>query len=108
MVITKYVMFCVMSKLNCDFDIMVVLQNCMDMLKSELYSSTEKRIMSSDEVNLVVGIKVEEVSVVKMEEDRETTSPPVIKTELPVSCMSVCIQCYTSELPVCWCVCLSV
>jgi protein associated with RNAse G/E len=100
-------MFYVLSKLNHDFDITVVLQNCMDMLKSEPYSSTEKHIMLSDEVNEVVGIKVEEITELNEEEDGESTSP-VIKIEPPVSSISVCIQCYARrKIQNCLSVCLS-
>jgi hypothetical protein len=92
--IMKCVMLYVLSKLDHDFDDVVVLQNCMDMLKSEPGSSTEKHIMLSNDVNQVAGTKAEEVSVVKMEEGSETSSSFVVKTEPVVSCMFVCIECY--------------
>ena len=80
-------------------DEMVVLQNCMDTLQSEPGPCSGTCPMSSDNVNQGVGIKVEEVSDMKVEEDPEPTTSPLIKTEPSVSCVCVCvcvcIDCYS-------------
>jgi len=47
--------------------------------------------MSSDGGNQVVGIKVEEVADLKLEEDPLPTTSPLTKTEPLVSCVSVCV-----------------
>jgi hypothetical protein len=73
---------------------MVVLQNCMDITKSKPGSSPDTHVMSSDDGNQVVGIKVEEVTDMKREEDPEPETSALTKTEPAVSCMFVCIQCY--------------
>jgi hypothetical protein len=90
-----------MSKLNHNFDSMIGLQNCMDMLKSEPGPCTWTYQMSSDNVNEVFGVKVEEVADIKVEEDPEPTTSPLIKTEPAVSCLCVCVC-------VCVCVCMCV
>jgi len=89
MVTVKCGIMYITSKLNHDFDGMVVLQNCMDTLKSEPGPCTGTGLMSSDEGNQVVVIKVEEVTDIKAEEDPEPTTSPLIKTEPAVSCVSV-------------------
>jgi len=87
------------SKLNYDFDGMVVLQNSMDTLKSEPGPCTGTALMSSDDGNQVVVIKVEEITDIKAEEDPEPTASPIIKTEPAVSCLCVhvcvCVECYS-------------
>ena len=94
MVTIKCGIMYVMSTLNHDFDGMVVLQNCMDTLKSEPGQCTGTGLMSSDEGNQVVVIKVEEVMDIKAEEDPEPPTSPVIKTEPAVSCLCVCVSVY--------------
>lgn len=92
MVTIKCGIMYLMSKLNHDFEGMMVLQNCMDTLKSEPGPCTGTGLMSSDDGNQGVVIKLEEVSDIKQEEDPEPTSP-LIKTEPAVS--SLCIECYS-------------
>jgi hypothetical protein len=93
MVIIKCVILYVTRKLGIDVDGIVGLQNCMDILKSEPGSSSEKCLMSSDDGNQVVSIKTEEVTDMKVEGGPGPTTPAVIKTEPAVSCMSVWVQC---------------
>jgi hypothetical protein len=50
--------------------------------------------MSSDDGNQVVGIKVEEVADLKLEDDPGPTTSPLIKIEPLVSCVSVCVSCF--------------
>jgi hypothetical protein len=69
---------------------MVVLQNLLDILKSEPGSHTETCLMSSDDGNQIFGIKVEEVTDMKVEDDPESATSAVIKIEPAVSYMSVC------------------
>ena len=90
MVTIKCGIMYLMSKLNHDFDGMMVLQNCMDTLKSEPGPCTGAGLMSSDDGNEGVVIKVEEVSDIKEEEDSEPTSP-LIKTEPAVSSLCMCV-----------------
>jgi len=90
MVIIKCGIMYVMSKLNHDFHGMMVLQNCMDTLKSEPGPCTGTGQMSSDDGNQGVVVKVEAVSDIKEEEDPEPTSP-LIKTEPEVSSFYVCV-----------------
>jgi hypothetical protein len=47
--------------------------------------------MSSDDGNQFVGIKVEDVTDMKEEEDPRPTTSTGIKTETAVSCMCVCV-----------------
>jgi hypothetical protein len=70
---------------------MVVLQNCMDILHSEPGPCSDIFQMSCDNGNQVVGIKVEEVTDLKEEEDLWATTSTGIETEAAVSC--VCIAC---------------
>jgi hypothetical protein len=69
----------------------VVLQNRMDLLNSELGPCSETRVMSSHEGNGSPGINVERVTDMTEEEDQERTTIPVIKTEPNVSSMAVLI-----------------
>jgi hypothetical protein len=63
----------------------VFLQNRMAVLKSEPPSCAELCLMSSDDRNQVVGIKVEGIADIEVEECREPSSSP----QPAVSCMSV-------------------
>jgi len=82
----------------------------MGMWKSEPHSPTEKFRILCDDGDKVVGVKaeevtvikvevepepvkVEEVSVVKEEDNLEPTTFTEIQNESAVSCMSVCLQC---------------
>jgi hypothetical protein len=90
----------------------------MGIWKSEPHSSTGERRILCDDGDKVVGVKVEEVTVIKVEEDpqpvkveevsvvREEEDPePTMFTEIEnesvVSCMSVCWQYTQSCLPLC-------
>ena len=68
---------------------MVDLQNCMDMLRFEIGPCAGTCQMSYDVRNEVVGIKVEKVTDIKVEEDPEPTTSPLIETEPAVSCLCV-------------------
>jgi len=67
----------------------VVLQNSMDLLNSELGSSNETRVTSTVDGNEVIGVEAERVSHISEVVDQETTTIPAIKTEPNVSCMPV-------------------
>jgi hypothetical protein len=82
-----------MSKIVHNFDGLVGLQNCMDILKSEPGSYIGTYQMSSDDGNQVLGVKVEGVTDIKVEEDPWLATPTGIKAEHAVS-LSVCIQGY--------------
>ena len=74
-----------------NFDGMVVLQNCMDILKSEPGPCSGSCQMSSDNGNQVIGIKVEESADMKEEEDPWPAKSTGIETEPAVSCLCVCV-----------------
>jgi len=93
MVIIKCFILYIMSKIVHNFDGLAGLQNCMDILKSEPGSCTGTCQMSSDDGNQVVGIKVEGVTDIKVEEDPGPAKSTGIKAEHAVS-LSVCIQVY--------------
>jgi hypothetical protein len=61
----------------------------MDIPHSEPGPCTGICLMSSDDGNQVVGIKVEEVADLILEEDPGPTIFPLIKTEQLVRCVSV-------------------
>jgi hypothetical protein len=69
----------------------VVLQNRMDLLNSELGPCIETCVMSVHGGNELTGIKVEMVTDMTEEEDQEPRTTPVIKTEPNVSSMAVLI-----------------
>jgi len=83
-----------MNKVSCDVEGVVGLQSYMDILKSEPGSSIGTCQMSSDDGNQFVGIKVEDVTDVKEEEDPGPATSTGIKSEPAVSCMSVCTEIY--------------
>jgi len=68
----------------------VVLQNCMDILKCELGSSNKTCVTSTVDGN-VIGLRAESISNMTEEEDQVPRTVPVIKTEPKVSC--VCVVC---------------
>jgi hypothetical protein len=76
----------------------LVLQDCIDLVKAEPGSCTETCVTSSCERNEVTGIKVE-VTDETEEEGQELVTSPVVKAELEVRCMYVCMY-------VCMCVCV--
>ena len=67
----------------------VVLQNCMALVKGEPGSSNKTCVTSILDGNEVIGIEAEMVSSMTEEEDRESTTVPVIKTEPTVSVVPV-------------------
>jgi hypothetical protein len=76
----------------------LILQNCMDLLKVESGSCSETCLTSSHDENQVVGIKVEEGSVGEGEEEEEEEEEDpllipltLVETEYDVS--FVCIDC---------------
>jgi hypothetical protein len=82
----------------------VVLQNGMDLVKSELGSSNKTCVTSTLDGNTVTSIEADMVSHVTEEEDQEPRTIPVIKTEPNESCVPVvsvtqiCYKLY-GELP---------
>jgi hypothetical protein len=69
----------------------VVLQNCMNLLKVEPGSYTETFLTSSYDGSQILNMNTEEVTNVQ-EEDPLLVSLPVIKTEHGVRCL--CILCF--------------
>ena len=63
----------------------------MDILKSEPGSSIGTCQMSSDDGYNFVGIKVEDITDMKEEEDPGPATSMGIKTEPAVSCMCICL-----------------
>jgi len=61
----------------------------MNLLKGERGSSSETCVTSGLDINEVTGVEAERVSVVKVEEDQEGKTIPIIKTEPKVSCVPV-------------------
>jgi hypothetical protein len=66
---------------------LVVLQNCVDLLK---VSCSDTCLTSSHDGNQVIDIKVEDVTDIQEQEDLLLTDFPAVETEHEVSCMSVC------------------
>ena len=81
------------SKISHNSDGVMGLQNCMNILKSEPGSCIGTCQMTSDVGNQVVGIKVEGVTDIKVEEDTGPAKSTGIKAEHAVS-LSLCIQGY--------------
>jgi hypothetical protein len=94
MVIIKHVILYIMSIISCNVDGELGLQNCMDILKSERGPCTGTYQMSCDDGNQFVGIKVEDVTDMKEEEDPWPATSTGIKTEPTVSCLPLFIQFY--------------
>ena len=67
----------------------VILQNGMDLLKSELGSSSKTCVTSTLDGNQVTGIEAVWITDIKEEEDQEPTTIPEIKTEPKVSGVAV-------------------
>ena len=70
----------------------VVLQNCMDLPKGELGSSSDTCVTSTVDGNEVTGMEAERVCNIKEEDDVEPATIPVIKSEPNVSFV-VCGEC---------------
>jgi hypothetical protein len=79
------------KKVSHNVEGVVVLQNCLDILKSEPGSIIGTPQVSCDDGNQFVGIKVEDVTDVKEEEDPWPATSTGIKTEPAVSCVCVCV-----------------
>ena len=73
---------------------MVILQNCLNVLRGEHESCTETCSPAPDDGKQFVFVNVDDDTVIKQQEDPEPTTSTAIKNDPVVSCMSVCIQCY--------------
>ena len=89
MFITMCVLLYMMKKVSHNVEGVVVLQNCLDILKSEPGSIIDTCQVSCDDGNQIVGIKVEDVTDVKEEEDPWPATSTAITTEPAVSRMCV-------------------
>jgi hypothetical protein len=69
---------------------MMVLQNCMDLLKDEPGFCLQKCVIYSNNGKKVIGIKVTDVTNVTGQQYQESVTTPLIGTVPEVSCMSVC------------------
>jgi hypothetical protein len=67
----------------------VLLQNCMDFQK-DMQDSCSEMCPTSRDANQIINVKVEDVSHTEEEEVPVPLKYSGIKTELVVSCMSVC------------------
>jgi hypothetical protein len=74
--------------LSCGFCSVMVLQNCVDSLRSGPVSCSETCLRSSDDRNEIIDIKVEEATDIKQEELPEPIQFRTIKTETEVSFVS--------------------
>lgn len=75
----------------------------MDLPQGEPLSCSEIHSVLPYNGNQVAGVKVEEFTNVKEEEDPAFITSPVVKTEHRVSCL--CVHCYISQI--CRIACLS-
>jgi hypothetical protein len=74
---------------------MVILQNCLDVLRGEHESFTETCSASSADGKQFVFVNVDDDDgVIKQQEDPETSTSTAINNDPLVSCVSVCIVCY--------------
>lgn len=64
-------------------------QNCVDLLRSDPGSGSETCLMSFDDENQVIGIKVEEVTDTEQEGDPHPITFQTVRTESEVSFMLV-------------------
>jgi hypothetical protein len=81
----KCVILYMMKKVSHNVEGLAGLQNCMDILKSEPDSSTGTCQMSSDDGNEFVGIKVEDATDIKEEEDPWSATSTGIKDPWPAA-----------------------
>jgi hypothetical protein len=77
-------------ELSYGFSSVMVLQNCVDSLRSGPVSCSETCLRSSDDEIEIIGINVEEATDIKEEEHPEPIPFPTIKTETEVSFGAVC------------------
>lgn len=75
----------------------MVLQNYTDMLKV-VPSSCCETCLTSDDRNLIIDTKGEDVSDVQAEVDPLLVTPHVIKPGCEVSCVSVFVDTYISQI----------
>jgi hypothetical protein len=73
----------------------MVLQNCVDSLRSGPVSCSETCLRSSDDRNEIMDIKVEEATDIKEEEHPEPIPFQTIKTEPEVRFMSLSLGLYS-------------
>jgi hypothetical protein len=66
---------------------MVILQNCLDVLRGEQELCTETCSVSSGDGKRFVFVNVDDDTVIKQQEDPEPTTSTVIKNDPLVSCM---------------------
>jgi hypothetical protein len=66
---------------------MVILQNCLDVLRGEQESCTETCSQSSGGGKQFVFVNVDDDAVIKWQEDPEPTTSTAIKNDPLVSCM---------------------
>jgi hypothetical protein len=72
---------------------MLILQNCVDIVRDEHGSCTEMYPTSSGDGKQFVFVNIDDVTHIKQEDDPELTTSTVIKTEPAVSCMSLWVRC---------------
>ena len=89
-VVMKCILLHVMNEHSCDFKHLVVLQNCMGLIKDEPDSVSEACVTALDDGNEEGNIKFEEVEIKvegrldMKEENSEGTAIPSIKAEVSV------------------------
>ena len=81
--------------------IVVVLQNCMDLLKGELGSTSDACVTTSLDTNQLTGMEAERVCNIKEEDIEEPATIPLIKTEPSVSGVSVLCIFHTGYIHIC-------
>jgi len=86
-VVLTYVLVHVLTEHNHDFKNVSFLQNCVDVHGS----CTETCAALLGNGNQFLFVNIHEVSVIKAEEDPETTASPLINTEQAVSCVCECV-----------------
>jgi len=73
----------------------VVLQNGMELLKGELGLSSKTCAMSTGDGNEAIGLADERVLDIREGEDQQPNTITVTKTEVKVSKLCACAECYT-------------
>jgi len=87
----KCVVLYILNKISHNFDCVVGLQKCMRTLRIDRGPCTGTGQMSSDDANQFVGIKAEDVTDIKVEEDPWPATSTGMKTEPAVSCLFLCV-----------------
>jgi hypothetical protein len=88
MFIVNCVLFHVKREHSQDCNSMMVLQDCVDVVKSDPGSCNEACSESSDDGNQVYGIKIEDDTDIKEEDGPEQIKSSVTGTRSEVNCMS--------------------